>query len=86
MPKASVGCPWVGQNENKEEHKWEINRNPSIANFYTKICLSLVVVNQLGMHHSYFGPYLKIKMFLILDQVFICIVAFVGIGLAVHMD
>jgi hypothetical protein len=31
MPKALMGCPWVGQNESKEEHNWEINRNPSIA-------------------------------------------------------
>jgi hypothetical protein len=38
------------------------------------------------MHHSYFDPYLKIKMFLILGQVFIYIVAFVGIRLAVQMD
>jgi hypothetical protein len=73
-----VGCPWVGQSENKKEQKWEINKNPSIANFSIKIYHSLVVVNELGMCHSYFGPYLKIKMFLILGQVFICIVAFVG--------
>jgi hypothetical protein len=38
------------------------------------------------MEVSYFGPYLKIKMFLISGQVFICIVAFVGRGLAIHMD
>jgi hypothetical protein len=39
VPKALMGCPWVGQNENKKEQKWEIDRNPSIANFFTKICL-----------------------------------------------
>jgi hypothetical protein len=40
MPKASMGCPWVGQNAGKEEQKWEINKNLSIDLFYTKFCLS----------------------------------------------
>ncbi len=22
-----MGCPWVGQNESKEEQKWEVNIN-----------------------------------------------------------
>ncbi len=45
-----------------------------------------MVVSQLGMHHSYFGPYLEIKMFLKMGQLFMCIVAFVGKRLAAHMD
>jgi hypothetical protein len=40
VPEASEGCPSVGQNENKEEHKWEVNRNLFVTNICTKICLS----------------------------------------------
>jgi hypothetical protein len=39
MLEASMGCPWVGQNENNEEQKWEVNRNLSLAIFCTKIYL-----------------------------------------------
>jgi hypothetical protein len=81
-----VGCPWVGENESKNEQKWEVNKNLSIVNFYTKICLSEVVVSQHDMCYSYFGPYLEIKMFMRLGQVSMCIVAFVGRGLATHMN
>jgi hypothetical protein len=81
-----VGCPWVGENESKNEQKWEVNKNLSIVNFYTKICLSEVVVSQHDMCYSYFGPYLEIKMFMRLGQVSMCIVAFVGRGLAIHMN
>ncbi len=45
-----------------------------------------MVVSQLGMRHSYFGPYLEIKMFLKLGQVFFCIVTFEERGLIAHMD
>jgi hypothetical protein len=83
--KASTGCPLVGQNENKEEQKCEVNGYLSIANVCTKICLSLMVIGQPNIHHSYFGPNKKIKMFLRLGEMFFYIVTFPR-RLVVHMD
>jgi hypothetical protein len=43
---------------------WEVNKNLSIANLYTKNCLSWMVLSQFGICHSYFGLDMEIKMFL----------------------
>jgi hypothetical protein len=39
MAEASLGCPWVGQNEKEKRQKWEGNRNIFITKFCTNIYL-----------------------------------------------
>jgi hypothetical protein len=45
-----------------------------------------MVISQPGICHLCFGPYINIKMFLRLGQVFFYIVTFVGKRLVAHMD
>jgi hypothetical protein len=66
MLKASMGCPWVGQNEKKKRQKWEVNEILSVTHICTQKMSFLSGFKSTWYMLLILWSTLEIKMFFIL--------------------